>query len=72
MNNYDYSIMDLISQIVKSSEYINVNGDLMAIKANILQEFAIDFQKAAGGVLEERPDCFKIELRLEGREEFSK
>lgn len=62
VNNYDCSMMDLISRIIES-EYVNVNGDLIAIKANILQDYVTNFREAAKGVLEESPDCFKIDLR---------
>lgn len=50
--------MDLINCIIKSSEYVNINGDSLAIKASILQDIATDLREKAEGILEESPDSF--------------
>ncbi|XP_050455313.1 uncharacterized protein LOC126853524 [Cataglyphis hispanica] len=62
--------MDLIDRIVKSTEYVTLNADLIAIESNILQDIATDLREEAEGVLGQSSDFLKIEFRVERRDEI--
>ncbi|KAL6417302.1 hypothetical protein ACFW04_011735 [Cataglyphis niger] len=64
--------MDLIDRIIKSCEYVTVNGDLIAIKACVLQDIATDLKEEAEGVLKESPDSFRVEFRIEGGDDIAR
>ncbi|XP_070171514.1 uncharacterized protein [Polyergus mexicanus] len=58
--------MERIEQIINAADYINVNGDLIAIKSYVLGNLATDLRAEAQGVLENSPDSFRLAFQLNG------